>query len=109
MKAILSQFSKSNKASKDVDEEDADHDHFDDLDDNTGLGNEEIEDVESADETDPSVEHSDRMALDCVASDIELDEWLPFMTRDDVNLGRFSVFKVRYPYEMFLSLLIVSS
>jgi hypothetical protein len=105
-KAILSQFSKTNKASNDVDEDRADNDRFDDLEDNAGLGDEEAEHTEHTDETDISVELSDKVALDDVASNVELDERLPLLTRGDVNLGRFSVSKVSYPYGTWLSLLI---
>jgi hypothetical protein len=98
-KAILSQFSKTNKASNDADEESADNDRFNDLEDNMGLGDEEVDDAEPDDEMDPSVQLSDKNVLDDVASDVELDERLPYLTRDDVNLGRFSVSKVCYPYE----------
>jgi hypothetical protein len=96
IQAILSQFSKSNKASKDANEEGADHERLHDLEDSTGLGDEEVEDVDvvDSDETDPSVEQSDKRAVDSVIAEVELDGRLAPLTREDVNLGRFSILKV---------------
>jgi hypothetical protein len=94
IKAILSQFSKTNKASSDADEEAADNDRFDDLEDGRGLGNEEEEGAEPADEMDPSVDESDNATVDGVGTDVDLDGRLPPLTREEVNLGRFSVLKV---------------
>jgi hypothetical protein len=94
VKVMLSQFSKTNKASSDDDLEEADHDRLKDLEDSTGVGDEEIEGAETADETDPSVEASDKAVVEGVVADVELDGRLPPLTRDEVNLGRFSVLKV---------------
>jgi hypothetical protein len=73
IKAILSQFSKTNKASSDADEEAADNDRFDDLEDGRGLGDEEEEGAEPADEMDPSVDESDNATVDGVGTDVDLD------------------------------------
>jgi len=96
VKAILSQFSKTKKASSDADEDDseANQDSLDDLEDDIGYGDEEMDDADADDETDPSVEQSDKMAVDTVIADVEFDERLPLLTRGDVNLGRYSISKV---------------
>ena len=93
---ILSQFSKTNKASNIADEEEANHDCLNDLEDSTGVGYEDMEDTDT-DETDPSVELSDKTVVDHIIADVELDERLVPLTREDVNLGQFSVLKVRFP------------
>jgi hypothetical protein len=96
IKAILSQFSKTNKASSNADKEAADNDRFDDLQDSRGLGDEEEYGAEPADEMDPSVDESDNIAVDGVGTDVDLDGRVPPLTHEEVNLGRFSVLKVCY-------------
>lgn len=86
IKAILSQFSKTNKASNNTDEKEVDHDCLDDLKDSTGVGDEEMEDADT-DKTDPSVELSDKTVVDRIIADVELDGQLVPLTREDVNLG----------------------
>ena len=86
IKAILSQFSKTNKASNNTDEKEVDHDCLDDLKDSTGVGDEEMEDADT-DKTDLSVELSDKTVVDHIIADVELDGQLVPLTREDVNLG----------------------
>ena len=93
IKTILSQFSKTNKASNNTDEEEADHDCLNDLEDSTGVSDKEMEDADT-DKTDPSVELSDKTVVDRIIADVELDGRLAPLTCENVNLGRFSVLKV---------------
>ena len=90
IKAILSQFSKTNKASNNADKEEADHNCLNDLEDSTGVSNEEMEGVDT-DETDRFVQLSDKTVVDCIIANVKLNEWLMPLTCEDVNLGWFSV------------------
>jgi hypothetical protein len=94
--AILSQFSKTNKATTDSDDHDEDDAVF------SGLqevdDEEEVEpemDDDDGDEIDSAVDASDNVMVDEVAREVEEEEaWEEQLTRADINLGRFSLSKV---------------
>jgi hypothetical protein len=52
-------------------------------------------DEEDTDEIDPSVEASDNAMVDEVAAELDT-ETLPSLTREEINLGRFSLSKVLF-------------
>lgn len=93
---ILSQFSKTNKATTDSDDNDEDDAVF------SGLqevdDEEEVEpemDDDDGDEIDGAVDASDNVMVDEVAREVEEEEaWEEQLTRADINLGRFSLSKV---------------
>jgi hypothetical protein len=95
-KAILSQFSQKTKLSEDTTEEAKDTAALDSLDedlDEDVTRNSEEEHVEG-DDIDLSVEDSDTALVDIVAAEADGDLDVPTLSRDKVNLGKFTVTKV---------------
>jgi len=97
MQAILSQFSKANKATTDPDEDNEDNAMFGRLqeeDDDDEVDPDEDDD--DGDELDSAVEASDNAMVDGVVRDMEEEELFgeEMPTREDINLGRFSLSKV---------------
>jgi hypothetical protein len=94
-KAILSQFSHTNKASSTTDENADDDEILHGLDDTEGEeGGEPAVDEEDGDEVDPLVEASDAAMIEEVAAKVNADSPLPPLTRAEINLGHFSLSKV---------------
>lgn len=93
-KAILSQFSHTNKAAGTADENADDDKIFKELESAEGEDSDEPEVEEDADKLDASVEASDARMVDQVAEEVEGDYALPSLTRAEINLGRFSLAKV---------------
>ena len=94
-KSILSQFSHKTKASEDTMEEAEDAAALDSLDDDLDkdtTGNDEEEHIK--DDIDPSVEASDAALVDEVAAETDGDLDVSTLSRDEVNLGKFTVTKV---------------
>jgi hypothetical protein len=91
-KAILSQFSKTKKATDDSSDPAEDEDE-DEGDEEQEEDNEEHE-VDDGDEVDSAVAASDDAMVDQVAKEVGADKSLPSLTRDQINLGRFSLSKV---------------
>jgi hypothetical protein len=50
--------------------------------------------MEDGDEIDPAVQLSDSAMVDEAAAETDADSSLPQLTREQINLGRFSVSKV---------------
>jgi hypothetical protein len=95
-KSILSQFSQKTKVSEDTTEEAEDTAALDSLDedlDEDATGNGEKEHVEG-DDIDLSVEDSDTALVDVVAAEADGDLDVPTLSRDEVNLEKFTVTKV---------------
>jgi len=57
--------------------------------------NEDYSEEDKDEEIDPAVAENDAAIVDEVAADVENDSDLPTLTRDEVNLGRFAVTKVK--------------
>ena len=101
-KSILSQFSHKMKATTDTDEDAEDTATLNKLDDEQ-LGedieneNEVNSEEDKDEEIDPAVAESDAAIVDEVAAEVTNDSDLPTLTRDEVNLGRFAVTKVKEP------------
>ena len=97
MQAILSQFSKTNKATTDPDKDNKDDTVLRRLqeDDNTEEMDSDDDDDDDGDEIDSTVEASDGAIVDEVAQDLEQELFgEERLTRDDINLGQFSLLKV---------------
>ena len=103
--SVLSQFSHKTKATEDAIEEAEDAAALDELDDDldNDLDNEPVEDntpeneedVGLEDEIDVSVAESDDAIIDAVGAGAGDDCGVPTLTREEVNLGKFAVTKVR--------------
>jgi hypothetical protein len=89
----MSQFSQTRKASSSSDDNGEDDAALWELEDEDGKEPEEPE-VEDGDKLDPAVQLSDSAIVDEVAAETDADSSLPQLTREQINLGRFSLSKV---------------
>jgi hypothetical protein len=93
--AILHQFARTRKATDDEDGNEEDEDLF-----NAMEEPEDEQDVEACDGEDEDREASDEAMLANIDRELteEVDEHdLPKLTREDINVGRFSIYKVSKP------------
>jgi hypothetical protein len=114
--AILSQFSRKTKASKDADEAAEDDAVFDDL-EHVGIDDEADPDVDEPtdddiDDVKTTTEDSDAVIVNRLAEELEADEdgdddndtdgqQSRRLTREEINLGRFSLSKVTRSHIIF--------
>jgi hypothetical protein len=94
--AVLSQFSRSRKASDDDNEDKEDEEILKEMEEQEGE-----EDEEEDEEEDAERDASDDAFVQRVNKELddgsEVDEHdIPSLTREDINLGRFSIHKVSY-------------
>ena len=94
IQAIMSQFSQTKKASSSSLDNSEDDAALKELEDEDGEEPEELV-MEDGDEIDPAVESSDSAMVDEAAAETDADDSLPQLTHEQVNLGRFSLSKVR--------------
>jgi hypothetical protein len=93
MQAILSQFSKTKASADDDDENNAMISRLQEEDDDDEV-DPDIDD-DDGDEIDSAVEASDNAMVDDVVREVELESFgEETLTREDINLGRFSLSKV---------------
>jgi hypothetical protein len=100
-KAILSQFSKKNATTTDMEETTEDEAIFQMLDgesEDDCVVELDIEGDQDGDEIDPAVEEHDAAMVDAIVDALALEEddaqFIDSLTHEQVNLGRFSVTKV---------------
>jgi len=98
LQAILSQFSHSKKTSDTTSENDEDDTALHALEHEDGEEYAEPE-PDDGDDIDPAVQSSDSAMVDEAAAEADADDSLPQLTQEQINLGRFSLSKVRIVVE----------